>query len=134
MTVVRGKGLAKRAQIEQGVDLSKQVVLGNVIFQAKLIKQGILIRWQVTHHRRRSLSTITAGDYLMWPYVPGVFQHDILFPAVPGRVPDRKQTTHCGYPQRPWALLRLWSVVCRAIARSVKNKRLLILFSLHISC
>jgi hypothetical protein len=66
------------------------MVLGDVILQAKLVEQGILVRRQFPHHRRRSLLVITAGDYLMWLYLQGVFQHNILEIAVPKLVSDRK--------------------------------------------
>lgn len=40
IAVERGMVIAKLAQIEQGVDLSKQVVLGDVIIQVKAHKTG----------------------------------------------------------------------------------------------
>ena len=82
MAVEWGKGFSKLVQIEKGIDLTKQVVLRDVIFQAKLIKQGILVRRQLTHHRHRSLSKITAANYPMNPNLQGVFQYNILKPYV----------------------------------------------------
>jgi hypothetical protein len=48
---------AQVAQIEIGINLPEQMILGYVIFQAKIVKQRVLIWWLLLHHRHRSLSS-----------------------------------------------------------------------------
>jgi len=49
---------------------------GRLSFQTKFIKQRVLIGWQLTHHKHRSLSVITVKNYLRYQQPPGVFQQN----------------------------------------------------------
>jgi len=55
VAIASGQVTAQLAQIRQGINLAEKLVLGYVIFQAKIVKQCILIRWLLPH--QRSFST-----------------------------------------------------------------------------
>jgi len=67
---------AVAAKHQRWINLSEQVILRDVVFQAEIIKQCILVRRKLPHHRCESSSEITGHHYPMCTDQLGVFQHN----------------------------------------------------------
>ncbi len=75
VAVVRREMLAKLSEVEETINIAKQVILRDNIVEIKRVKQ-LVLRFVVAAHHRTSLRQSTHTHYLIDVLSEGVFQQN----------------------------------------------------------